>query len=251
MGERNQARGAKTNARVVRLGKRLVDVDAEIEAELAGRPPVVRGKAPSVPHRSLLETGDTSGDTAGADVRWRLLDDAGDSREPSDPDAPRWGDGSGDVVTQFLVATDGARGAFDAVAAAVEAHGGGVAGIIPPTSYVAVGGPAAAVAARDLAATLWVGLLAPEDIVTGGLDTAEAVERTTLGEDGRALLEVSVPSLFVSDDGDADSSRPRRRRTQGVPRALAEAMAAAFAATAAAASGDSGCLLYTSPSPRD
>jgi hypothetical protein len=173
-------------------------------------------------------------------VRWRLLDDAGDSREPSDPDAPRWGDGSGDVVTQFLVATDGARGAFDAVAAAVEAHGGGVAGIIPPTSYVAVGGPAAAAAARDLAATLWVGLLAPEDIVTGGLDTAEAVERTTLGEDGRALLEVSVPSLFVSDDGDADSSRPRRRRTQGVPRALAEAMAAAFAATAAAASGDSG-----------
>jgi hypothetical protein len=85
-----------------------------------------------------------------------------------------------------------------------------------------------------------VGLLAPEDIVTGGLDTAEAVERTTLGEDGRALLEVSVPSLFVSDDGDADSSRPRRRRTQGVPRALAEAMAAAFAAAAAAASGDSG-----------
>jgi hypothetical protein len=84
-------------------------------------------------------------------VRWRLLDDAGDSREPSDPDAPRWGDGSGDVVTQFLVATDGARGAFDAVAAAVEAHGGGVAGIIPPTSYVAVGGPAAAAAARDLA----------------------------------------------------------------------------------------------------
>jgi hypothetical protein len=236
----DRARGSKTDAHVMRLGKRVVDVDAEIEAELAGRPPVVRGKAPSVPHRSLLETGDTSGDTAGADVRWRLLDDAGDSREPSDPDAPRWGDGSGDVVTQFLVATDGARGAFDAVAAAVEAHGGGVAGIIPPTSYVAVGGPAAAAAARDLAVTLWVGLLAPEDIVTGGLDTAEAVERTTLGEDGRALLEVSVPSLFVSDDGDADSSRPRRRRTQGVPRALAEAMAAAFAATAAAASGDSG-----------
>ena len=135
MGERNvnQARGAKTNARVVRLGKRVVDVDAEIEAELAGRPPLVQGKAPGVPHRSLLEAGDLSGETDEmADVRWRLLDDAGDSRgDPSDSDAPRWGDGSGDAVTQFLVATDGARGAFEAVAAAVEAHGGGVAGVIP------------------------------------------------------------------------------------------------------------------------
>ena len=172
MGERNvnQARGAKTNARVVRLGKRVVDVDAEIEAELAGRPPLVQGKAPGVPHRSLLEAGDLSGETDEmADVRWRLLDDAGDSRgDPSDSDAPRWGDGSGDAVTQFLVATDGARGAFEAVAAAVEAHGGGVAGVIPPASYVAMGGPAAVAAARDLPGTLWVGVLAPADVVTAG-----------------------------------------------------------------------------------
>ena len=243
MGERNlnRARGSKTDAHVMRLGKRVVDVDAEIEAELAGRPPLVQGKAPGVPHRSLLEAGDLSGETDEmADVRWRLLDDAGDSRgDPSDSDAPRWGDGSGDAVTQFLVATDGARGAFEAVAAAVEAHGGGVAGVIPPASYVAMGGPAAAAAARDLPGTLWVGVLAPADVVTGGLDTADAAERTSLGEDGRALLEVSVPSLFVSDGGDVDS-RDSPRRPRGAPRALAEAMASAFAATAAAASGDSG-----------
>ena len=124
-----------------------------------------------------------------ADVRWRLLDDAGDSRgDPSDSDAPRWGDGSGDAVTQFLVATDGARGAFEAVAAVVEAHGRRCGGVIPPASCVAMGGPAAAAAARDLPGTLWeVGVLAPADVVTGGLDTADAAERTSLGEDGRAL----------------------------------------------------------------
>ena len=198
-------RGAKTNARVVRLGKRVVDVDAEIEAELAGRPPLVQGKAPGVPHRSLLEAGDLSGETDEmADVRWRLLDDAGDSRgDPSDSDAPRWGDGSGDAVTQFLVATDGARGAFEAVAAAVEAHGGGVAGVIP-ASCVAMGGPAAAAAARDLPGTLWVGVLAP-----AGRRDGRAGHRGR-GEDesrrGRTrVLEVSVPSLFVSDGGDVDS----------------------------------------------
>ena len=233
-----QAPDARGTARVMRLGKRVVDIDAEIELELAGRQLLVRGKTPQTPHRGLLET---SGSTELTDVRWRLLDDE-DASVPTSPqaaDAPWWGDGSGAGVTQFLVATDGSPGGFNAVATALEAHGGGVAGVIPPNSYVAVGGPAAATAARDLAMTLWVGLLTIDDIVVGGLDTADAAKKTSLDTDGRALIEVSVPSLFVLDTNvDVDSKLPRARRARGVSRTLAEAMASAFAATAQSASGD-------------
>ena len=67
-----QAPDARGTARVMRLGKRVVDIDAKIELELAGRQLLVRGKTPQTPHRGLLET---SGSTELTDVRWRLLDD--------------------------------------------------------------------------------------------------------------------------------------------------------------------------------
>ena len=242
-GKERKERGplsAVGNPRAMRLKTRVISLDVEIEAERAGRPSFVRGVTPDVPRRgrNLLENSDVHFPEM-SDARWGLLHDGS---VPTDPDTPAWTGDDVNAVTQFLVATDGTRGTFDAVAAALEAHGGGVAGIVPPMSYVAVGGPAAATAARDLLQTLWVGPLAPEDIIEAQWDQAQdAVSMTTVAEDGRALLEVSVPQLFALEDEDESLDlQTGRRRIHGAARDLAEAMAAAFQATASAAAEDPG-----------
>ena len=241
---RRPAVDAVGDARVIRLRARVVSVDAELEAELNGRPPFVRGHAPSPlrRRRGLLETID-SHFTGNADARWGLLDDTTSPDNSDDPESPTWADGLGDV-TQFLVATDGTLGGFERVASALELHGGGVAGIVPPASYVAIGSPSAAASVRDLAGTVWVGPLVPADVVAAGWDlVTDAAALTTLHEDGRALLEVSIPLLFVlerDDQGASEDSPSGKRKLHGAGRDLAEALAAAFQTTAAAAAGDPG-----------
>jgi hypothetical protein len=136
VGGRHSAVG---NPRVVRLKTRVISIDAEIEAERAGRPSFVRGVTPKRPRkpRRLLDAGDVHlrfHETS--DVRWGLLHHG--SKGHVDPDEPTWTESDDDAVTQFLVATDGSRGTFEHVAAALEAHGGGVAGVVPPSSFVAV-----------------------------------------------------------------------------------------------------------------
>ena len=128
--------------------------------------------------------------------------------------ARRWGD----VVRRRGDAVPGGDGRCDQCfrrwRRRCEASGGGVAGSCHAVLHRAMGMPrggGGGAAAQH--GTRWPhGVLAPADVVTGDLDTADAAEdESRRGRTARYWR--CCPSLFVSDGGDVDSrDSPRRPR---------------------------------------